>query len=217
MARAGGQRRPDILVTGFGPFPGVPRNPTAHLAHLVATSPRLARLGIAARALVLTTLYRALESELEPALGRTRPRALLMLGVAARSVRPRIETRAVNRRSLLYPDAAGRVPRTPALKAGAPFALKGRDVSPALLRQFRRFGLDAVWSRDAGRYLCNAGYFTALAHPAMRGRPTLFVHVPMPRKAGGSRPDRRPTVEALARGLTALAAALARRGRRTLA
>ncbi len=205
--------RPDILVTGFGPFPKVPRNPTARLARTIADSPRLKRLGIRSRALVLTTAYGALGRELEPALASQRPRALLMLGVAARSVRPRIEMRALNRRSLLFPDIEGRTGRSPALQAGAPFALRGRGSFPPLLRRLRAAGLDAFLSRDAGRYLCNAGYYAALAHPALAGRPTLFVHIPMPRRAAGGRTDRRPTLAALQRGLTDLALALACAGR----
>jgi pyroglutamyl-peptidase len=44
-----------------------------------------------------------------------------------------------------------------------------------------RHGLPCRASQDAGRYLCNASYFAALAGPV----PVLFLHIPKP-------PGRRP-------------------------
>ncbi len=205
---------PDLLVTGFGPFPKVPRNPTEHLARRVAASGRLRRAGIAAQSVILTTAYAALDTELKPALARLRPKAVLMLGVAARAKRVRIETRAVNRQSLLFPDAEGCVARRAALDPARPLVARGRGAFPALLRALRGSRLDAFLSIDAGRYLCNAGYFTALGATAT-DTPCLFVHVPMPRR-GGARGDRRPTMAAMERALVALALTLAREGRRAL-
>ena len=40
----------------------------------------------------------------------------------------------------------------------------------------KRAGLEVAASRDAGRYLCNAAYFRALAE----GCPAVFLHIPMP-------------------------------------
>lgn len=168
-------KRPRLLVTGFGPFPGVPRNPSAEIARRVAASPRWRRLDVAASCLVLPTTYAALDDVLDPALGREAPDAVLMIGVAGRSRRVRIERRAVNRASLFLPDAAGRHPGGLTLDDG-PMA-RHLGTSPVRLRAvLRRHAVPCHISQDAGRYLCNAAYYRALTTPL----PVLFVHIPKP-------------------------------------
>ena len=161
-----------LLVTGFGPFPSMPRNPSAALARAVASSPRWRVQGVEAQALILTTAYGTLPGELDPALAE-RPDAVLMIGVAGRSSRIRVEWRATDRRSTLFPDVAGE-------RAGARTPATGTAVrrppipSRKLLLVLRRHDLPSRLSRDAGRYLCNASYFRALG----TGLPVIFIHVP---------------------------------------
>ncbi|WP_019905785.1 hypothetical protein [Methylobacterium sp. 77] len=169
--------REHLLVTGFGPFPGMPRNPSESLARQVG---RLGRHGIAGfpvRTLVLRTSYAALPEMLEPALAEN-PAAVLMIGVAGRAKRVRVEARALNRVSRLFPDASGRMP------AGLRLDRQGPDqrVAPLAARALvglRRHGVAAISSVNAGRYLCNANYFRALAEPC----PVLFLHIPPARPA----------------------------------
>ena len=86
-----------LLITGFGPFPRVPDNPSARVARRLAALPHLRRiLGQAPDGLVLDTRYAALDTQLVPALARE-PAAVLMIGVAASRRRVCVETRAVNR------------------------------------------------------------------------------------------------------------------------
>jgi pyroglutamyl-peptidase len=194
-----------LLVTGFGPFPRVPRNPSERLARAIAAHPRLRLRGIAARALVLPTTYPSVDRDLLPALREMAPDAVLMLGVAARRRHVSLETRAVNRVSRLFPDASGRVAARLAYRAGEPHVRRARAPLAMLLRAMRDAGLDARASRDAGRYLCNASSYAALAE----GRaPTVFVHIPLPR--GQALGDRRPTLRAMERGLIEAALVLAR-------
>lgn len=164
-----------LLVTGFGPFPGMRRNPSAEIARRVAADRRWTRLGVTAEALVLSTTYAALARELAPALRGGRFDAVLMIGVAGRSRRLRVERRAANRASVLFPDASGHRPGGLAL-SGRADARWTKAAAPRALAALRRAGLPSRLSRDAGRYLCNAAYFGALAEPA----PVLFMHVPKP-------------------------------------
>ncbi len=179
--------RGHILVTGFGPFPGVPRNPSAALARAVG---RLGRNGIAGspvRVLVLPTSYAAIPALLEPALAEG-PAAVVMIGVARRAKRLRVEFRALNRASRLFPDASGRMPTTMALDPQGP-ARRGAAMAARALAGLGRAGIAAVPSVDAGRYLCNASYFRALAEPC----PVLFLHIPPDppaRPAGHGKPAR---------------------------
>lgn len=173
-----------LLVTGFGPFPTMPRNPSAGLARAVAASRRLALHGVRTDLRILATAYAALRRELDPALAGA-PDAVLMIGVAGRSPRVRVERRATSRRSTLVPDAAG---ETPAAARGPAGERRTRVAPVPALRLLREAGVPSRISRDAGRYLCNAAYFRALGRPC----PVLFVHVPKPRppRPGVARPAR---------------------------
>lgn len=206
-----------LMITGFGPFPGVPRNPTAVLAESLAADPRWRRLGVEARALVLETSYGAIEGALLPAMRDVRPDAVLMLGVAARRRAICLETRAVNRATRRLPDASGRLPARLAWKTGARFARSARAPVPVLAAALRAAAPGATrTSRDAGRYLCNISYFDALAEPGPAG--LVFVHVPMPRTGPGRPLDRggpgRLDVARMRRALMAAALALTRASRR---
>ena len=174
-----------LLVTGFGPFPGMAVNQSAVLARRVADHPRLT--AVRPRLLVLRTAYESIETELVPALDE-RPAAVLMFGVASRAKRVRVETRAINRANRLYPDASGRVSSILALERGGPAQRRGA-VAATILVRLRSRGIDAGLSRDAGRYLCNASYFRALREDC----PVLFLHIPPFRREAlprGPRMDR---------------------------
>lgn len=161
-----------LLVTGFGPFPSMPRNPSAGAARAVAACPRWRVLGVEVRLRVLTTAYAAILTELEPALAE-RPSAVLMVGVAGRSRRIRVERRGTSRRSTLFPDRAGETAHAPMTRSAPRWTTAPAEAARlAVLRH----GLPARLSRDAGRYLCNAAYFHALGAQA----PVLFIHIPKP-------------------------------------
>jgi pyroglutamyl-peptidase len=116
-------------------------------------------------------------------LARHRPRILLMFGLAARTPYLRIETRARNARSLLFPDVAGGVSARMAIAPGKASALRGVAPFPALLAACRQARVPVRLSRDAGRYLCNYLYWRALdADPSARPDLIVFVHVPKIRR-----------------------------------
>lgn len=176
-----------ILITGFGPFPGVPSNPSTALARRVGALIRLRRsIGAAPRVVILETTYDALDDQLGPALRET-PAAVLMIGVASRATSVRVEARARNRASRLLPDASGRVAGRVTLENDGPAERRGALAVQALAC-LRRAGVAAASSRDAGRYLCNAGYYRALRENV----PVLFLHIPR-----FGRPDR-PKAQATA-------------------
>jgi len=206
----------DILVTGFLPFPGVHVNPTTALARSVTA--RLCRSGLDARALVLETSYSGGLPTLRHHLASERPKAVLMLGLAARSRNVRVERFARGRASLLHPDATG---GTPGAKLAGPSrnlparATGNVDIALAALRSA---GIRSRLSPSAGRYLCDASYAQALAWSTGTGAPVIFIHVPWLRPAAGSRPAMRvagfrPSPPALAAALSTIGRALARSSR----
>jgi pyroglutamyl-peptidase len=168
-----------ILVTGFGPFPGAPFNPTGPLVERLA---RLRRLALANEKFVLhifPTSYAAVNRDLPKLIERHKPDALLMFGLAPRARTLRIETRARNTVSLL-PDAGGIALRRLTIAAGGPAALAMPAPARRLLAAVRAAGVPATLSRDAGRYLCNYLCWRAAEAAGKKGGPRLavFVHVP---------------------------------------
>jgi pyroglutamyl-peptidase len=200
-----------LLVTGFGPFPGIPSNPSAEAARRVAGSRRWAALGIATKAVVLPTTYAALQTDLKPAIAAFDPDALLMIGVAGRSREVRIESRGANRTSILLPDAVKVRPSRLAM-AEHPSHRLTRAGPARQLAVVRRHGFRARVSRDAGTYLCNASYFAALEERI----PVLFVHIPKPGRAMRRRPGKKRRAtwhESLSAALSDVALDLARQAR----
>lgn len=204
--------RDALLITGFGPFPGVLRNPSAALARRVGALASRRIAGRSVRILILRTAYAAIPEMLEPALAEA-PAAILMLGVASRATRVRVEGQARNRTSRLFPDAAGRVSARLTLEPEGPAARRTAH-GPQALAILRRAGIPAAASRDAGRYLCNASYFRVLRE----GCPVLFLHIPMPartrRPAASIGPRGSKPEEALARACAEVARHLLARARR---
>jgi pyroglutamyl-peptidase len=173
-----------ILLTGFGPFPGAPFNPSGPLVRELARIRRPAFDGFDFVDHVFHTSYEAVDRELPDLLARHRPAALVMFGLAARTRYVRIETLARNARARLTPDISGRLPPGFAIAPDRPAALRLRASSLRLLAATRRARVPAALSRDAGRYLCNYLCWRAVEATAGLTPPPLvtFVHVPLIRR-----------------------------------
>src|SRR3984957_12748336 len=94
-----------VLVTGFGPFPGAPFNPTQPLVARLLRLRRPAFGDVELIGHIFPVTYRAVDRELPELLAKYRPDALLMFGLASRTRYVRIETRARNAVTMLWPDA----------------------------------------------------------------------------------------------------------------
>jgi pyroglutamyl-peptidase len=167
---------PIILVTGFGPFPGAPFNPTMALATRLARA-RLGHVKVIAH--VFPTNYAAIDYDLPKLIARYRPDALLMFGLATKARTLRIETRARNALSLLA-DASGIIPRLRQIAPGRASTLALPTSSQKLLAAARATRLPAAVSNDAGDYLCNYLCWRATLAVRRTGGPrlTAFIHVP---------------------------------------
>ncbi len=167
---------PTILITGFGPFPGAPYNPTIRLVERLTKvrRPALADMRIVGH--VFETSYAAVDRDLPALLERHRPDALLMFGLAARTKYIRIETRARNALALL-PDVSGAVLRRSVIAPGGPLDRTMPAPQRRLLAAARTAGVPVKLSRDAGRYLCN--YICWRASETGGPRLAAFVHVPL--------------------------------------
>lgn len=187
-----------ILITGFGSFPGAPYNPTPALVERLTHLRRPAFADLERIGHIFPVTYAAVDRELPRLLNARRPHALLMFGLAQRTPHLRIETRARNAITRLWPDASGGILGGNAIARDAD-ALPFGPHTLRLLRAARATGIDARLSRDAGRYLCNYLSWRAIEATAQPDGPRLaaFVHVPLVARDVPSRTPGRITLEHL--------------------
>lgn len=163
---------PKVLVTGFGPFPGAPTNPTlGMLRHLEAHGVPDVDLAFAR----LPVTFAGVRDALRDA-AACRPDAVLLLGLATRRHVLNVETLARNVAGHATPDNDGAVPPGSLLAEGAPASRAATWPAAAILAALRKAGHEAMLSNDAGDYVCNAALFHALGDalaPAVG-----FLHVP---------------------------------------
>ncbi|HEY7086008.1 MAG TPA: hypothetical protein VH519_14455 [Hyphomicrobiaceae bacterium] len=183
--------RTSVLITGFGPFPGVPSNATMQLL------PQLAR--VAPRSFpdvrfafeVLPTEWSAGPRRLQALLAEVAPDLAVHFGVSSRARGFEIEQRARNA-CAVTPDASGALPSAAAVSELGPEYLPASLPVRHVVARLRRLGIAAFVSRDAGTYLCNAALYQSLASAkdaAKADRRVGFVHIPaaLARPGGANR------------------------------
>lgn len=176
-------RAPRLLVTGFGPFPGITDNPSGRFAREIDGA-RVAGVAIVGR--VVPVEWGRAWPAIVAHLDALRPDALLMLGVARDRAQVEVELWGRNRNHPV-PDAADALPPEALISPDGPAARPSRLPVEALM------GPGVGRSTDAGGYLCNHVLYRALeSGPPCCG----FVHVP-----AFETPATRQLVDALARWL----------------
>jgi pyroglutamyl-peptidase len=206
-----------ILVTGFGPFPGAPYNPTQALVERLTRLRRPAFTDVELSSHVFPVTYKAVDRELPLALQKHKPHALLMFGLAGRTGYVRVETRARNAVTMLWPDAAQTRARKGSIADGADAQRFGPHTAK-LLRAAKATGLDARASRNAGSYLCNYLSWRAIEAVNADSGPRLaaFIHIPPLARGGATRRKGFPriTLEELVDAGEAMLLEMARLARR---
>jgi pyroglutamyl-peptidase len=174
-----------ILITGFGPFPGAPFNPTTPLVKRLTQLRRPALDGVALTGHIFHVTYQTVDRELPELIAQLSLNALLMFGLASRTAHLRIETRARNAVTTHLPDADGNRAQTASIVRGTNAMSFGAHTA-SLLHAARATGIDARLSRDAGAYLCNYLSWRAIEATQQPGGPALasFIHVPLVARDG---------------------------------
>ncbi len=178
--------RPRVLLTGFGPFPGVAENPSAWLVETLAEQPPSPEYDGELHARVLPTEWEA--TALMPRLYETlQPHVMIHFGLSERAKTFRIE-RSAHNRAALRADARGAMPSGRVIRPEGPDRFDTKLPAGALAAHLKSCGLAAVTSRSAGGYLCNFLYYHSLdwARRQKGARLVVFVHVPHPSGQGGS-------------------------------
>jgi pyroglutamyl-peptidase len=185
-----------LLITGFGPFPKVPVNPTERLAQtLVESLSSTPDLDVACR--ILPTTWAMLDA-FDGMLDETRPDAILAFGVARKRRVVTPERFGRNRRTTARKDAAGVLAETGPLMLNGPEQIVSKVDVKAVAAAMRGAGCAARVSLSAGAYLCNALTYRLYRLP----QPSLFVHIPLPAEFGEGPPGR-PSFEEMLSGARA--------------
>lgn len=170
---------PRLLVTGFGPFPNAPDNPTEALVKALAGEPPETFSAAALRAVVLPTEYRRSWQKLRRITARFGPDVVVHFGLSRNSDRMRIERSARRYCSSDLADASGYAPRSGPGRRSDPDLLQSTLPVDAIVEQLEDSGFPANASDNAGPYVCNATlYRSLLAAPEGLERSIGFVHVP---------------------------------------
>jgi pyroglutamyl-peptidase len=177
------ESRPRILVTGFGPFPGAPENPTEQLVQtLAARQPAPICAGLL-RAAVLPTDYRRSWSALRRLYGDFQPDIVLHFGLSRRARAVHVERVARKRCSPELPDAAGFSPSSGLARRFGPESLVSTLPVEAIAPCLQQAGIPVAISEDAGGYVCNATFYRSLL-AAQTGALVGLIHLP-PEGQGG--------------------------------
>lgn len=170
---------PRLLLTGFGPFPGIPDNASAMLVATLALRLRAAWPAIELCTEILPTDWKAAPSRVRAVLRGFQPDIALHFGVASEVTGFRLETLAQNARNRLS-DAGGHVHRRRRISATLPDQLLATFPAEAIRQRLEAMRLPVELSCDAGQYLCNATLFGSLSSTLQsRGAPvTGFIHIP---------------------------------------
>ena len=176
-----------ILITGFGPFPGAPYNPTQKLVARLLQLRRPALGDVELSSHIFPVSYAAVDRQLPALLAKHRPQALLMFGLASRTPYVRIETRARNAVTTIWPDAEHARVRKGSIAPERDAVMFGPHTAK-LLRAALGTGIDARTSHNAGSYLCNYLSWRAIEAAASDSGPrlTAFIHVPLLAREGTS-------------------------------
>ena len=169
-----------LLLTYFGPFPGVPVNPTVALAEGAVRALNTARPDLRVVARELPVSYDGSSAALRAALQEVQPDALISLGVAVGRDVVSLEQVAINL------DSAGIEDNDGDRRCDEPIVPDGREAYFSSLpvrasyERLRAAGEPVEISYTAGTYVCNHVFYEGqrISRDLGLSIPAGFVHVP---------------------------------------
>lgn len=185
-----------LIITGFGPFAGVDRNPTQEIVEELRDS--FLSVGTSEHGVTIPVVYHVLEVSVEgcesalSSIASEYPDAeitFLHLGVDARAEHIKFEQVGYNNMTFRVPDAREHQPQNKAIHPAFSFDLGLQccwDV-PKLIHELPLVGTvdrDSLRTKlqpstNPGRFLCNYIYFRSLLfRNSTANSRSLFVHVP---------------------------------------
>jgi pyroglutamyl-peptidase len=175
---------PKLLVTGFGPFPNAPENPTQALVLGLAAEPAESYGATAFRAVVLPTDYRKSWPILRRLYRSFAPDVVVHFGLSRQASGLVIERCGRKRIDPSRLDAVGFAPPSGLCRRSGPESLEATLPVTRIAGALTEEEYPAAISEDAGGYVCNATLYRSLLVAPAGKRLVGFVHVP-PEGAGG--------------------------------
>ena len=174
-----------VLITGFEPFGGDPRNPSGEIARL------LDGRSIAGRRVVgveLPCAFGRSRRRIETLLDAHRQELVVSIGLAANRAEITPERVAINVSDARIADNDGRRPVERPVIRGGPAGYWSTLPVRAIVRSLNRAGFPAAISNTAGTYVCNHVFFATMHVLRRRRTRAGFIHIPWPSDwAGKSR------------------------------
>jgi pyroglutamyl-peptidase len=177
-----------VVLTGFEPFGGDVRNPSAEVARVLDGAVIGGRTVVGA---VLPCRFGASLLEVDRLLRRHRPELVICTGLAGGRAQVTPERVAINVDDARIPDNAGAQPVDRPVVRGGPAAYWSTLPVKAIVADLRRRGLPADVSQTAGTFVCNHVFY-GLMHRLRRrvGVRGGFIHLPwLPEQAGAGQPS----------------------------
>jgi pyroglutamyl-peptidase len=184
--------RPIIVLTGFGPFPGIPYNATQTLIPRLANDTRALFPAYDVVAEILPTEWGVAPARLKVLFDAGNVALVLHFGVAQDTKGFRLELVGRNLQTSLE-DAAGNLPESSRVIEGGPDLLASTLPAERIAARLMGLGLPCATSDNAGTFLCNALLYHSLAVSRAAPSPRLagFVHIPAS-LVGHGRDNREP-------------------------
>ena len=175
---------PHILLTGFGPFPGIEKNVSCVFARRLAALCQREFDGFHFVSATLPVSWRAAPDVLSGLLSHYTPVLALHFGVSERARGFVLETAGRNTMKACA-DADGALPMSDQVIVGCESQIAATLPIQKIAATLERETVPVEISDDAGGYLCNAVLFHSLAIAAGHAGPELprghtagFVHIP---------------------------------------
>ena len=169
-----------VLLTGFGPFPGVTENATARLVPQLALRAAAVFPAYTFHHDILKTAWGAAPERAAHLIATHQPVLALHFGVAREADGFRIERTAQNL-CRIAADVTGCLPTAAQLDCAGPDARTSGIDAAVLALRLEALGYPVSISDDAGAYLCNAVLYHSLAAAealAIRPCRSGFIHIP---------------------------------------
>ncbi|XP_038124715.1 pyroglutamyl-peptidase 1-like isoform X1 [Cyprinodon tularosa] len=164
--------RETVVVTGFGPFRQFLVNPS----WTAAQGLKLAGLGDSIDVYIkeLPVSYKTTQEIIAKLWQTLKPKFAVHLGIARASSVIILEQTGKNS-GYSDRDVCGFFPPDYRCIEGGPEKLDSVVNVRAISKHYKQAGMDVIYSRDAGRYLCDFAYYCSLYHGERRA---AFIHVP---------------------------------------
>lgn len=192
-----------LLLTYFGPFEGVPINPSQAVAleaqHVLEASAPELTVEVHELPVEFTESSRVLGELLE----RIKPELAISLGVAAGRDKVSLERVAINLDSARIPDNSGTQIIDQPIRGDGPDAYFSTLPTRVIFEQLAAQQLPVELSYTAGTFVCNHVFYE-LMHATKGVIPAGFVHIPLTHveAAGGAdaAPERPPVTASVDAG-----------------